>query len=85
VDGAKSGARLACFHSLKTVHDQRGWDALVAIRYSIQKPRPRHPNAAGEEEREALKKNYKTPPKKKHKSIRTPPSRSGRWMSTGSA
>jgi hypothetical protein len=47
---------LAGFHSLKTVHDQRGWDALVAIAYSIQKPRPRHPNAAGEEDREALKK-----------------------------
>jgi hypothetical protein len=31
-------------------------DALVAIEYSIQKPRPRHPNAAGEEDREALKK-----------------------------
>jgi hypothetical protein len=38
------------------VHDQRGWDALVAIEYSIQKPRPRHPKAAGEEDRAALKK-----------------------------
>ena len=47
---------LASFHSLETVHDQRGWDALVAIEYSIQKPRPSHPNAAGEEDREALKK-----------------------------
>jgi hypothetical protein len=38
------------------VHGQRGWDALIAINYSIQKPRPRHPNAAGEEDREELKK-----------------------------
>jgi transposase len=54
--GPKVARWLASFHSLKTVHDQRGWDALVAIKYSIQKPRPRHPNAAGEEGREALKK-----------------------------
>ncbi len=54
--GPKVARWLASFHSLQTVHDQRGWDALVAIKYSIQKPRPRHPNAAGEEDREALKK-----------------------------
>jgi transposase len=83
--GPKVARWLAKFHSLETVHDQRGWDALMAIDYSIQKPRPRHPNAAGEEDRQALKKNCKTPPPKKNKSIRTPPSRSGRWMSTGSA
>ena len=55
--GPKVARWLARFHSLKTVHDQRGWDALIAIAYSIQKPRPRHPNAAGDEDREALKKN----------------------------
>jgi transposase len=54
--GPKVARWLAKFHSLKTVHDQRGWDALIAIAYSIQKPRPRHPDAAGEEDREALKK-----------------------------
>jgi hypothetical protein len=47
---------LARFHSLETVHGQRGWDALTAINYSIQKPRPRHPKAAGEEDRAELKK-----------------------------
>jgi len=47
---------LAKFHGLKSVHDQRGWDALVDIEYSIQKPRPRHPGTAEEEERAALKK-----------------------------
>ena len=47
---------LAQFHKLKSVHDQRGWDALVAIEWSIQKPRPRHPEAATEEDRTALKK-----------------------------
>ena len=54
--GPKVARWLASFHRFETVHDQRGWDALVAIEYSIQIPRPRHPNAGGEEDREALKK-----------------------------
>ena len=54
--GPKVARWLASFHSLKSVHNQRGWDALVAIGYSIQKPRPRHPETASEEERVALKK-----------------------------
>ncbi|MGO9547691.1 MAG: hypothetical protein ACLPPF_23235 [Rhodomicrobium sp.] len=54
--GPKVARWLTSFHGLKSVHDQRGWDALVAIEYTIQKPRPRHPDAAGEEDREALKK-----------------------------
>ncbi len=54
--GPKVARWLAKFHGRKSVHDQRGWDALIAIEYSIQKPRPRHPRAAGEEDRAALKK-----------------------------
>lgn len=54
--GPKVARWLARFHKLKAVHDQRGWDALVAIGWSIQKPRPRHPNTAREEERAAFKK-----------------------------
>ena len=54
--GPKVARWLAQFHGLKSVHDQRGWDALVAIEYSIQKPRPRHPKTAGEAERAELKK-----------------------------
>jgi transposase len=54
--GPKVARWLAGFHGLKSVHNQRGWDALVAIGYSIQKPRPRHPEAASEEDRAALKK-----------------------------
>jgi len=54
--GPKVARWLAKFHGRKSVHDQRGWDALVAIEYSIQKPRPRHPEAASEEDRAALKK-----------------------------
>jgi transposase len=54
--GPKVARWLARFHGLKSVHDQRGWDALIAIEYSIQRPRPRHPKAAGEAERDELKK-----------------------------
>jgi transposase len=54
--GPKVARWLAKFHALKSVHDQRGWDALIAVKYTIQRPRPRHPKAAGEEDREALKK-----------------------------
>jgi transposase len=54
--GPKVARWLARFHALKSVHDQRGWDALVAIGYSIQKPRPRHPETASEADRASLKK-----------------------------
>jgi hypothetical protein len=54
--GPKVARWLASFHTLKSVHDQRGWDALVAIEYSIQKPRPRHPQAASDVDRGKLKK-----------------------------
>lgn len=54
--GPKIARWLADFHGLKSVHDQRGWDALMAIGWSIQQPRPRHPEAAGEFERARLKK-----------------------------
>lgn len=54
--GPKIARWLAKFHGLKAVHDQRGWDALIAIGYSIQQPRPRHPQAATEQARAALKK-----------------------------
>ena len=54
--GPKIARWLAQFHGRKSVHDQRGWDALIAIGYSIQKPRPHHPKAASEEDRAGLKK-----------------------------
>jgi transposase len=57
--GPKIARGLAKFHGMRSVHDQRGWDALIAIGYSIQQPRPRHPDAATEEDRAALKKSLK--------------------------
>lgn len=83
--GPKVARWLARFHSLKSVHDQRGWDALIAIEYSIQQPRPRHPDAASDEDRAELKKNSRTPLPKRSASIRARRSRSGRRTSTGLA
>jgi transposase len=54
--GPKIARWLARFHGLKSVHDQRGWDALMTIGWSIQQPRPRHPEAADAADRASLKK-----------------------------
>jgi transposase len=81
----KAAHFLARFHALTSVHDQRGWDALLAIGYSVQKPRPRHPQAAGEVERAALKKSLRKQPTRSVSSIRRQLWRCGRQTSTGSA
>jgi hypothetical protein len=83
--GPKIARCLAKFHGLASVHDQRGWDALIAIGYSIQQPRPRHPAAATEEDRAALKKNSRPRRSKSGASIRARRSKSGRWTNIGSA
>jgi transposase len=83
--GPKIARWLAQYHGLKSVHDQRGWDALIAIGYSIQQPRPRHPDTASEQDRARLKKSLRAPPRTSAASIRTPRSRSGRRTSIASA
>jgi len=75
--GPKVALWLAKFHGLKSVHDQRGWDALIAIEYSIQQPRPRHPEAATKKGRAALKKSSRGRRRKSSVSTRMPRSRSG--------
>jgi transposase len=83
--GPKIARWLAQYHGLKSVHDQRGWDALIAIGYSIQQPRPQHPQAATEQDRAGLKKSSSAPPPPSGASIRRQRSRSGRRTSTASA
>ena len=83
--GPKIARWLAKFHGMKAVHDQRGWDALIAIGYSIQQPRPRHPEAASEADRSALKKSLKPRLRRSAASIRTRALKSGRWMNIASA
>ena len=43
---------------LEKLAPQRGWEALKAIGWSIQKPRPRNPKAASEADQEAFKKSH---------------------------
>ena len=83
--GPKIARWLAKFHGIRTVHDQRGWDALIAIGYSIQQPRPRHPDAATQEDRAALKKSSKPRLTRSGTNIRAPASNCGRRMNTASA
>ena len=83
--GPKIARWLAAFHGRKSVHDQRGWDALLAIGYSIQQPRPRHPAAATQADRTRLKKSSSAPQPTSAGSIRAQRSRSGRRTSIASA
>ena len=83
--GPKIARWLAKFHGVQVVHDQRGWDALIAIGYSIQRPRPRHPEAASDEHRSALKKSFRPRLTRSSASIRMRLLNSGRWMNTVSA
>ena len=41
---------------LARVAEQRGWEALRAIEWTLQRPRPRHVRAATPEEQAAFKK-----------------------------
>lgn len=69
---------------LEKLAPQRGWEALKAIGWSIQSPRPRNPKAAGPEEEAAFKKNSPMRSPRKPRNIPTSRSRSGRRTSIGS-
>lgn len=69
---------------LAQVASQRGWEALRAIGWSIQAPRPKNPKAATPEEEAEFKKNLPPRSPKRPPSIRTSRSRSGRRMNIGS-
>ena len=81
----KVAAWMAGELGLAAVLPQRGWEALKAIGWSVQKPRPRHPASATPEEREAFKKSSSRPSLRREPSTRTNRSRSGLRMSTASA
>ena len=70
---------------LEKLAPQRGWEALKALGWSIQKPRPRNPKAATEAEQERFKKKSPRLSPKKPKPIRASPSKRSRPMNTGSA
>jgi transposase len=61
---------------LKSVAPQRGWEALKAIGWSIQKPRPKNPKSASPEEAAAFKKSLWTPLPRRSRSTQAKRSRS---------
>ena len=54
---AKAASWMAGQLGLASLAPQRGWEALKAIGWSIQSPRPRNPKSASPEEAAAFKKN----------------------------
>src|SRR4051812_504699 len=80
--GPKVARWMAGELGLAEVLPQRGWEALKAIGWSVQKPRPRHPASATPEEREAFKKSWPRSLPRKRQSTRTNRLRSGPRMST---
>ena len=80
----KVAAWMASELGLTRVAPQRGWEALQAIGWSVQKPRPRHPASAPPEQREAFKKSWSRLSLRRELSTRTNPSRSGPPTSTAS-
>jgi transposase len=57
----KVAAMMAAELGLTFVAEQRGWEALRAIGWTLQKPRPRHARAAGPEEQAEFKKTSPKP------------------------
>jgi transposase len=64
---------------------QRGWEALKAIGWSIQSPRPKNPKAAAPDEQAAFKKSSPRSSPKKSTNTLTSRSRFGRRTNTTSA
>src|SRR4051794_75763 len=81
----KVAAWMAGELGLAAVLPQCGWEALKAIDWSVQKPRPRHPAAATPEKREAFKKSWSRPSLRSGRSTRASRSRSGPRTSTALA
>ena len=61
----KVAALIAAALGLERVAEQRGWEALRAIGWTIQRPRPRHVRAASPEEQAAFKKSLPKPSPRK--------------------
>lgn len=83
--GPKAAAVMARELSLEKVAPQRGFEALKALGYGLQKPRPRNPRAATPEQQEDFKKNLPKPLPKKAASTGTRRPRSSPATNTGSA
>ena len=81
----KVSAFLAQELGLDRLAPQRGWEALQAIGWSLQRPRPKNPRSASAEEAEAFKKSLPMPLRKKRQPILTRLSKSTPPTSIASA
>ena len=70
---------------LEKVCPRRGWEALKALGWSIQAPRPKNPKSATPEEAAAFKKSLRTPSSRKRKNTPADPSKSSRPTNIASA
>lgn len=80
--GRKVAAWMAKYHGLAQVHMQRGWEALQALRWSLQVPRRKNPGAATADEQEEYKKRCKLPSTRSARHTHSSVSRSGPQMNT---
>lgn len=83
--GRKVAQWMAGELGLEKLAPQRGWEALKAIGWSIQTPRPRHPDSATPEEQEAFKKNSTRSSRRRKLRVPTKSSKSGRRTNIASA
>jgi transposase len=65
----KVAALIAAELGLAAVAEQRGWEALRAVGWTIQRPRPRHARAAGPEAQAEYKKASRKPSPKRPSAI----------------
>ena len=80
----KVAAWMAGELGLASVAAQRGWEALRAVGWSVQAPRPEHPARATAEEQEAFKKSSPPSSPRRPSSTRARSSRSSPPTSTAS-
>jgi transposase len=74
--------KVACWMAdqlgLEKLSPARGWEALKALGWSIQRPRPRNPLAATPQEQDEFKKNSPKPSPRKRSAIPASPSKRSR-------
>jgi transposase len=80
----KVAAVIAAALGVPRVAEQRGWEALRAIGWTIQRPRPQHVRVATPEEQATFKKSSRRPSPKRRSAIRARRSRSSPLTSTAS-
>jgi transposase len=66
---AKKAAAFMAAELGRSVSEQRGWEALRSIDWTIQRPRPQHAEVATPEEQAAFKKSFAMPSPRRRSAI----------------